>query len=66
MQNFTADAWDPKEWVDLFADAGANYFNQVSKHPDGYALFDVPANVTKRTAVAQFPHQNLLKVLFIS
>ena len=21
IQNFTASAWDPKEWVDLFADA---------------------------------------------
>ncbi|KAJ5167529.1 uncharacterized protein N7482_006310 [Penicillium canariense] len=49
IQNFTADAWDPKEWVDLFADAGANYFVQVSKHHEGYALFDLPENVTKRT-----------------
>ena len=62
IQNFTADAWDPKEWVDLFADAGANYFVQVSKHHDGYALFDLPANVSKRTSVAQYPYRNLLKV----
>jgi alpha-L-fucosidase len=65
IQNFTVDAWDPKEWVDLFADAGANYFVQVSKHHDGYAIFDLPANVTNRTSVAQFPHRNLLKVLFL-
>ncbi|RAO67188.1 uncharacterized protein BHQ10_003200 [Talaromyces amestolkiae] len=64
IQNFTADAWDPKEWVDLFADAGANYFVQVSKHHDGYALFDLPANVSMRTSVAQYPHRNLLKELF--
>ncbi|KXT14807.1 hypothetical protein AC579_9663 [Pseudocercospora musae] len=64
IQNFTADAWDPKDWVDLFADAGAQYFTQVSKHHDGYALFDIPANVTKRTSVAQFPHRNLLQELF--
>lgn len=62
IQNFTASAWDPKEWVDLFADAGANYFVQVSKHHDGYAIFDLPANVTQRTSVAQFPHRNLLQV----
>lgn len=62
IQNFTADAWDPKEWVDLFADAGANYFVQVSKHHDGYAVFDLPENVTKRTSVARFPHRNLLQV----
>ncbi|EME84819.1 glycoside hydrolase family 29 protein [Pseudocercospora fijiensis CIRAD86] len=64
IQNFTADAWDPKEWVDLFADAGAQYFTQVSKHHDGYALFDIPANITTRTSVAQFPHRNLLQELF--
>ncbi|KAL2006893.1 hypothetical protein VTN00DRAFT_9561 [Thermoascus crustaceus] len=64
IQNFTTDAWDPKEWVDLFADAGANYFVQVSKHHDGYAIFDLPENVTKRTSVALFPHRNLLQELF--
>lgn len=62
IQNFTADAWDPKEWVDLFSDAGANYFVQVSKHHEGYALFDLPANVTKRTSVALPPHRNLIQV----
>lgn len=62
IQNFTADAWDPKEWVDLFADAGANYFVQVSKHHEGYALFDLPENITKRTSVALKPHRNLVQV----
>lgn len=66
IQNFTADAWDPKEWVDLFADAGANYFVQVSKHHEGYALFDLPENVTKRTSVAMKPHRNLVQVRVIS
>ncbi|KAJ5676489.1 uncharacterized protein N7477_002122 [Penicillium maclennaniae] len=64
IQNFTADAWNPKEWVDLFADAGANYFVQVSKHHEGYALFDLPENVTKRTSVAMKPHRNLIQELF--
>lgn len=64
IQNFTASVFDPKEWVDLFADAGAQYFVQVSKHHDGYAIFDVPENVTKRTSVAQFPHKNLLQMIF--
>jgi len=62
IQSFTVDAWDPKEWVDLFADAGANYFVQVSKHHEGYALFDLPENVTKRTSVALTPHRNLVQV----
>lgn len=64
IQNFSASVYDPKEWVDLFADAGASYFVQVSKHHDGYAIFDLPANVSKRTSVAQYPHRNLLQELF--
>ncbi|KAJ5642465.1 hypothetical protein N7490_006465 [Penicillium lividum] len=64
IQNFTVSKWDPKEWVDLFAEAGANYFVQVSKHHEGYALFDLPENVTKRTSVAMTPHRNLLQELF--
>lgn len=64
IQNFTTSVFDPKEWVDLFADAGAQYFVQVSKHHDGYAIFDLPENITKRTSVAQVPHKNLLQMIF--
>jgi alpha-L-fucosidase len=64
IADFTASAFDPKEWVDLFADAGAKYFVQVSKHHDGFAIFDLPANVTQRTSVVQPPHRNLLQELF--
>ncbi|KAM3071361.1 hypothetical protein ACMFMF_007833 [Clarireedia jacksonii] len=64
IQNFTAANYNPKDWVDLFADSGANYFVSVSKHHDGYAIFDLPEKVTKRTSVAQFPHRNLLQELF--
>ncbi|KAJ4355483.1 uncharacterized protein N0V89_003499 [Didymosphaeria variabile] len=64
IQNFSASAYNPKDWVDLFADAGANYFVQVSKHHDGYAIFDLPANVSERTSVVQYPHRNLLQELF--
>lgn len=64
IANFTASAFDPKEWVDLFDDAGAKYFVQVSKHHDGYAIFDLPSNVTQRTSVALPPHRNLLQEIF--
>jgi len=64
IQNFTASVFNPQDWVDLFADAGAKYFVQVSKHHDGYAIFDLPANVTQRTSMAQLPHRNLLQELF--
>ncbi|KJY00675.1 alpha-l-fucosidase like protein [Zymoseptoria brevis] len=63
IQNFTASAFDPKEWVDLFADSGAQYFVQVSKHHDGFAIFDT-GNVSARNSVAQFPHKNLLQEIF--
>ncbi|KAF2023081.1 glycoside hydrolase [Setomelanomma holmii] len=64
IQNFTASNFDSKEWVDLFADAGANYFVQVGKHHDGYAIFNLPSNVSDRTSVKQMPHRNLLQELF--
>ena len=64
IPDFTASLFDPKEWVDLFADAGAQYFVQVSKHHDGFALFDLPENVTKRTSVQLGPKRNLLQELF--
>lgn len=62
IDQFTASAWDPKDWVDLFADAGANYFVLTSKHHDGYALFDQPANLSNRTSVALSPHRNIVQV----
>ena len=64
IANFSASAYRPKEWVDLFADAGVQYFVSVSKHHDGYALFDLPPTVSKRTSVALPPHRNLLQELF--
>jgi alpha-L-fucosidase len=64
IQNFTASSYNPRDWVDLFAAAGAQYFVPVSKHHDGYAIFDLPTNVTKRTSVAPPPHRDLLQELF--
>ena len=31
--------WDPEEWADLFARAGAGYVVLVTKHHDGYCLW---------------------------
>ncbi|MBS7359088.1 MAG: alpha-L-fucosidase [Oscillospiraceae bacterium] len=36
---FKADAFDAKEWVELFRDAGAKYINLVSKHHDGFCMY---------------------------
>lgn len=61
--NYTAANFDPKEWVDLFADAGAKYFVFTSKHHDGFANFDT-GNTTHRNAIHYGPHRDILKELF--
>jgi alpha-L-fucosidase len=59
IQNFTADAFNPKDRVDLFADAGATYFVQVSKHHDGYAIFDLLAKCHDENFCSPVPSQEL-------
>lgn len=61
--NFTASAWDPKEWVDLFADAGAKYFVLTTKHHDGFTLFDAGAT-TNRSALNYGPGRDIVQELF--
>lgn len=64
MAEFTATAYDPRDWVDLFEDSGAKYFVQVAKHHDGYAMYGLPLNVSQRTSVIQFPHRDFIKEIF--
>lgn len=61
--NFTASAFDPKEWVDLFADAGAKYFVLTTKHHDGFALFDTGAT-SNRSALHYGPQRDIVQELF--
>lgn len=61
--NLTAANYDPKMWVDLFADAGAKYFVFTSKHHDGFAMFD-SGNTTHRNAVHYGPKRDILRELF--
>ncbi|OTB12539.1 glycoside hydrolase family 29 protein [Daldinia sp. EC12] len=61
--DFTASSFDPKAWVDLIADSGAQYFVLTSKHHDGFALFDT-GNTSDRSALRYGPHRDLLKELF--
>lgn len=37
---FKAERFDPDEWADLFAKAGAKYMVLTSKHHDGFALWN--------------------------
>lgn len=60
---FTASAYDPRAWVDLFAAAGAKYFVLTTKHHDGLALFDTGAT-TNRSALHYGPQRDLVRELF--
>jgi alpha-L-fucosidase len=35
-----AENWNPREWVSLFKEAGARYIVPVTKHHDGFCLWD--------------------------
>lgn len=61
--DFTAAAWDPREWVDLFADAGATYFVLTTKHHDGFALFDA-GETSNRSSINYGPKRDIAQELF--
>lgn len=61
--DFTASKFDPKEWVDLFADAGAKYFVITTKHHDGFAIFDA-GETSNRSSMHHGPKRDLLGELF--
>ncbi|KAF5718855.1 alpha-L-fucosidase precursor [Fusarium mundagurra] len=45
VSNFTAAKFDAEEWMNLVANAGAQYVVPVTKHHDGWALFDFQESV---------------------
>ena len=59
---FTASRFNPRSWVELFQDAGAEYYVLTSKHHEGFALWDT--KVSDRNAVRMGPHRDLIKDLF--
>ncbi|MEU9991770.1 alpha-L-fucosidase [Streptomyces sp. NPDC048045] len=62
IPRFTADKFDPRAWVELFRDAGAQYHVLTSKHHEGFALWDT--KVSDRNAVKAGPGRDLVKELF--
>lgn len=40
VAGFTAEHFDPAEWADLFARAGARFAGPVCEHHDGFAMWD--------------------------
>lgn len=59
---FTAAKWNPRSWVELFEDAGAEYYALTSKHHEGFALWD--SKVSGRNSVAMGPKRDIVKELF--
>ncbi|KIK92770.1 glycoside hydrolase family 29 protein [Paxillus rubicundulus Ve08.2h10] len=62
IANFTASKWNASAWLDLFDDAGAKYFVIVTKHHDGYSLFDTK-DTTHRSSVHLHPHRDFVREL---
>jgi alpha-L-fucosidase len=59
---FTAAKWDPRSWVELFEEAGAEYYALTSKHHEGFALWD--SKVSDRNAVKMGPKRDIVGELF--
>ncbi|KAJ7236172.1 glycoside hydrolase family 29 protein [Mycena rebaudengoi] len=62
IPDFTASKFNASAWVDLFDKAGAKYFVLVSKHHDGFALFDT-GNTSHRNSVVMGPKRDLVAEL---
>ncbi|MFE5666888.1 alpha-L-fucosidase [Streptomyces niveus] len=62
IEQWKPDKFDPEEWLKLFEEGGAKYFNLVSKHHDGVALWDT--KTTDRSTAALGPRRDLVKELF--
>lgn len=75
LKGFTASKYDPEQWADLFAKAGAKYAVLTTKHHDGVALWntkqdgrsvvkDTPAGRDLITPYADALRKHNLKVGF--
>lgn len=55
---FKAAQFNPTQWVDLFARAGARYVVPVAEHCDGFAMYD--SNFTTWDAAKMGPHRDIV------
>jgi alpha-L-fucosidase len=59
LDSWTASAFDPHDWAQLFAAAGAEYVIPTSKHHDGVTLWDAPGTGARNT-VHRGPRRDLI------
>ncbi|SBT43432.1 alpha-L-fucosidase [Micromonospora auratinigra] len=52
--------WDPTEWAQLFADAGARFAGPVAEHHDGFSMWN--SSVNEWNSVARGPRLDLLRL----
>lgn len=52
--------WDPNEWAQLFADAGAKFAGPVAEHHDGFSMWNSVVN--EWNSVARGPRLDLLRL----
>lgn len=57
IPHFTAEKFNPDEWMDLAVDAGAKFYTVVSIHHDGFAMFD--SKHTRWNAVDMGPKRDI-------
>ena len=57
-----AELWNPDEWAKMFKDAGANYVVLVTKHHDGYCLWDSKFQ-PEWNSVVSGPKRNIVEEL---
>ncbi|MFE7566576.1 alpha-L-fucosidase [Streptomyces sp. NPDC057539] len=61
IEDWKPDKFKPQEWLKLFEEGGGKYFDLVTKHHDGVALWDT--KTTDRSTVAHGPRRDLVKEL---
>ncbi|WP_328345395.1 alpha-L-fucosidase [Streptomyces violaceus] len=59
LDEWKAELFDPADWVELFARAGARYVVPTTKHHDGIALWDAPGTGIRNT-VHRGPRRDLI------
>ena len=57
-----AELWNPAEWARMFKEAGAKYVVLVTKHHDGYCLWDSPQQ-PEWNSVVSGPKRNIVSEL---
>ena len=55
---FTAERFDPEEWISLFKEAGAKYIFPVAEHHDGFQMYR--SAVSKYNTWDMGPHRDIL------